>query len=463
MLDCYSHNDNEPTIPIKPVIFSKYEAWLREQEPFTQLWLKSSGFAAKLNQLALMPTEDGRLNSVFVGVNSLDDFLQLSGLPHKLPEGHYHFDRNYFENDTQFQQAFLAWGLGSYQFNIYREGSPHNAKLSVPKTVDFKYIKDWISTFYLIRDLVNTPTEDMGPPELAESVSQVAKEFGASINVLVGDDLIKNNFTAIHMVGRAGSRPPCLIDLRWGEPSAPKITLVGKGVCFDTGGLDIKTTDGMLLMKKDMGGGAHALGLARMIMSQQLPVHLRLLIPAVENAVGSQSFRPGDVIRTHSGVTVEVTNTDCEGRLILCDALDEAVNDKPEILIDFATLTGAARVALGADIPAFFSNNSKLTEDLLNSAKTVKDPIWELPLYQPYLRYLNSEIADIANCAVQYRMAGSILAALFLQQFVPSQIPWVHFDLFAWNLDKRPGRPVGGEVFALRAVFDYLQNRFKAN
>ncbi len=461
MLECYTRVNEQPSIPIKPVVSSQYQDWLKKQDGFIQAWVKNSGFTGDTDQISLVPTAEGDVHSILVGVTDLDDFLQFGALPEQLPEGYYHFDETHFENDAQFQQAFLGWGLGAYQFNAYRERAPLRAKLLIPKAINADLLEDWVSTIYLIRDLINTPTQDMGPPELAEAVINVGKEFDAKVNLLVGDELIEAGFSAIHTVGRAGSRPPCLIDLRWGDPNAPKLTLVGKGVCFDTGGLDIKTSDGMFLMKKDMGGAAHALGLARMIMSHELPVCLRLLIPAVENAIGSESYRPGDVIQTRSGVTVEVTNTDAEGRLVLCDAIAEAISEDPDMLMDFATLTGAARVALGADLPALFCNNKELAEGLLASAETVKDPVWQLPLYQPYRVYLNSEIADITNHAMQYRMAGCILAALFLQHFVSDQIPWAHFDLYAWNGEKRPGRPVGGEVFALRGVFHYLQNRFK--
>lgn len=461
MLECFSRVSEQPSIPIKLVVASQWQAWRQNQPGLIQTWAKSSGFTGEPGQISLVPTTKGGLQCVLLGVSRLDDFLHYGVLPQRLPDGCYHFEEQAFQDKEQLQQAVMGWGLGSYQFNAYRQCTPISAKLLIPKTIDDDILEDWITSIYLVRDLINISAEDMGPPELAQAVVNVGKEFGAKVTTIVGDELLAAGFSAIHTVGRAGSRPPHLIDLRWGDPNAPKITLVGKGVCFDSGGLDIKTTQGMLLMKKDMGGAAHVLGLARMIMAQELPVCLRVLIPAVENAIGSHSYRPGDVIRTRNGLTVEVTNTDAEGRLVLCDALAEAVTDDPDIIFNFATLTGAARVALGPDIPALFSNNKELAKKLLTSAKVVKDPLWQLPLHKPYREYLKSAIADMTNCATQHHMAGSIIAALFLQNFVADQIPWAHFDIYAWNLEAKPGRPLGGEVFALRAVFHYLKNRFK--
>ncbi len=320
-------------------------------------------------------------------------------------------------------------------------------------------MRQQVAGLYQVRDLVNTPAEDMNPEHLAAAVRDTARAFGARVREIAGDALLARNFPAIHAVGRAASHAPRLIDLRWGRSTHPKITLVGKGVCFDSGGLDLKTASGMRLMKKDMGGAAHALGLAHMIMRARLPVRLRLLIPAVENAVAGNAYRPGDVLASRKGLSIEIDNTDAEGRVILCDALTEAAAESPELIIDFATLTGAARVALGTDLPAMFCNRDEVAQCLADSASAVRDPVWRLPLHRPYRELIDSRIADIANSA-SGPYAGAITAALFLEDFVSADTPWIHFDLMAWNIRSRPGRPEGGEAMGLRAVFDYLHKRY---
>ena len=459
MLAYYTREVDQSTLPIKPVVENQLAEWLSSQDLETREWVKNTGFTAKPDTTLLIPNAKGQLHAVLLGVNGMTAFLHYATLPKILPAGQYQIEKTDFDDQESYERALLAWGLGHYQFSAYRQKPPYQAKLLLPKQVNYQLLEDWITTIYLVRDLINTPTEDMGPAELAEAVVNVAGEFDADVKVIIGDELLEAGFSAIHAVGRAGSQAPRLIDLEWGNPSAPKITVVGKGVCFDSGGLNLKTADGMLLMKKDMGGAAHALGLARMIMLRELPVRLRLLIPAVENSVGSNSYRPGDVIRTRAGLTVEVTNTDAEGRLVVCDALAEAAVEDPDILFDFATLTGAARVALGPDLPALFCNQEGLGKALLSSSKMVCDPIWEMPLYQPYRNYLKSDIADLMNASLG-NAAGSIVAALFLQSFVSNQIPWAHLDLFAWNIEEMPGRPKGGEVMGLRAVFHYLEKQF---
>jgi leucyl aminopeptidase len=316
-----------------------------------------------------------------------------------------------------------------------------------------------VQAITLVRDLINTPAEDMMPEHLAQAMITLAQAFNAHVEQVVGDSLLDQNFPTIHAVGRASTHPPRLLELRWGKESAPKLTLVGKGVCFDSGGLDLKAANNMRLMKKDMGGAAHVMGLAHRVMSTGLPVRLRVLVPTVENAVAGNAFRPGDVIRSRKGLTIEIDNTDAEGRLILCDALATGAADNPDLMIDFATLTGAARVALGTEIPVFFCNTDEVAAGLMATAETEHDPIWRLPLHAPYRELLDSKIADIANSAgAPY--GGAITAALFLQEFVPAGIPWVHFDIMAWNTKSRPGRPEGGEAMGLRAVFRYLCQRF---
>jgi leucyl aminopeptidase len=333
------------------------------------------------------------------------------------------------------------------------------AQLVLPKEVDHSPIENIVESIYLVRTLINVPTDDMGPSELAAAAAQLAKKYKAMFKQIIGKELLKNNYASIYTVGRGSDDAPRLLDLRWGNKKHPKVTLVGKGVCFDTGGLDIKPASAMLLMKKDMGGAAHVLGLARMIMEAKLPICLRVLIPAVENAVDGNAYRPGDIITSRKGITIEVGNTDAEGRVVLADALTEAVSEKPDLLIDIATLTGAARVALGTELPAVFSNQDKIVEELTIHAKLVQDPIWRLPLFALYRDSLNSSIADINNNASD-SYGGAITAGLFLKEFVPDDISWLHFDLMAWNLKTRAGRPQGGEAMALRALFSYLTERF---
>ncbi|HJS30400.1 MAG TPA: leucyl aminopeptidase family protein, partial [Alphaproteobacteria bacterium] len=353
----------------------------------------------------------------------------------------------------------IGWGLGGYSFARYRKPGRVPADLVWPKGVERAAVERTVRAAALVRDLVNTPAEDMGPRELAKAAEAMAAELGMKARIVKGDALLKANYPLIHAVGRASTRSPRLIDLRWGEPTHPKATIVGKGVCFDTGGLDLKASAGMLLMKKDMGGAAHALGLARMIVEARLPVRLRVLVPAVENAVSGNAIRPLDVIRSRKGITVEIGNTDAEGRLILADALADACDERPELLIDFATLTGAARVALGPDLPALFCNDESLAGDLARHAAAEADPMWRMPLWAPYRKRLDSKIADINNMA-DGPFAGSVTAALFLQEFVTPGIPWAHFDLFAWNPSGRPGRPEGAEAQTLRSVFATIAERF---
>jgi leucyl aminopeptidase len=327
-----------------------------------------------------------------------------------------------------------------------------------PAGIDRAAIRRAIAAVSLVRDLINTPAEDMGPPHLAEAAKSVAKAHKAKFSVIVGDDLLKKNYPAIHAVGRAAARPPRLIDMSWGA-SGPRLALVGKGVCFDSGGLDLKPASGMLLMKKDMGGAALMLALAQMIMDAGLKIRLRVLIPAVENAVGGNAYRPLDVIRTRKGITVEIGNTDAEGRVILCDALAEAqsgkAGDKPDLILDAATLTGAARVALGPDLPALFCNDDDIAEALLRHGKAEDDPFWRMPLHKGYRRMLDSKVADINNVS-DGSYAGAITAALYLQEFIDPGTRWAHIDTLAWNLRDRPGRPEGGEALGLRALFAFV-------
>ena len=355
----------------------------------------------------------------------------------------------------------LGWALGCYHFTKYKSqpmvlGKP---TLVWPKNCDRGAVKRTAEATTLVRDLINIPAEDMGPPELALAARKLAKKHDARIKVVVGNALLKKGYPTIHAVGRAASKAPRLIDMTWGRANSPKVTLVGKGVCFDTGGLDLKSASGMLRMKKDMGGSAHVLGLAHMIMEAKLDVRLRVLIGAVENAVAGNAYRPSDIIRTRKGVTVEVGNTDAEGRLVMCDALAEADREKPALIADFATLTGAARVAVGTQIAAMFCNDDELASDLYHAGEKTSDPIWRLPLFPAYRRLLNSKVADINNVS-EGGFAGAITAALFLEEFVSKDTPWIHFDIMAWNAVALPGRPVGGEAMGMRALYDVIEKRF---
>jgi leucyl aminopeptidase len=419
-------------------------------------WLDSNDFSAAPGSVALLADASGKLVRVLAGVDAGDPLAALAGLPCSLPDATYHLaDESVLADPLQ---AALGWALGSYQFHRYRQPKRAPARLAV-SAADLQTLAPLVEATALVRDLVNTPTEDMGPEQLAEAVRQVAKPHKARVREWVGDDLLKANFPTIHAVGRASHRPPRLVELTWGKAGQPKLLLIGKGVCFDTGGLNLKAGDGMRNMKKDMGGAAHAIALAGLVMQARLPVQLTLLIPAVENAVAGNAMRPGEVITTRAGFSVEVDNTDAEGRLVLCDALAYAAEQKPDLIVDFATLTGAARVALGPDLPALFANDDAAATALLEAASSVDDPLWRLPLWRPYRRMLDSSIADFANAGPS-RHAGAITAALYLERFVPDGTPWLHLDTYAWNDAERPGRPRGGEAMGMRALFAYLSRRY---
>jgi len=444
-------------IPVALVVEGEFGAWLERQNESLRRWLTATGFKAKQGDFNLVPSADGQLQAVIACIAGADDLWALGGLPAALPEGDYYLDAAL--EPRQRERLALGWALGSYQFTRYKEPKRAPARLALDPGCDAGRLQRQIDAVTLARDLINTPAEDLMPEHLAEATQALGREFGATVEQIVGEELLARNYPVIHAVGRASSHPPRLLDFRWGDPNRPKITLLGKGVCFDSGGLDLKPSSAMRLMKKDMGGAATALGLARLIMSAGLPVRLRVLVAAVENAVASNSLRPGDVICSRQGSTIEIHNTDAEGRLILCDALAEAGAERPDVMIDFATLTGAARVALGTEIPALFCNDEALAAGLLAAAEREQDPVWRLPLHQSYREMLDSKIADLAN-ASESSYAGAITAALFLKEFVPAGIPWAHFDLMAWNLKTQPGRPEGGEAMGLRAVFGWLGQKY---
>jgi len=455
MLPCFFTREVKAAVPIRLLLQSEYPAWLTKQSAFVKQWLSSNQFLSEPGNISLIPGDSGKLSSVICCISDMNNIWAVGNLPTVLPCGTYFFDipRDYYSRFAS------VWGLGAYQFSRYKKFLKKPAQLYLPKELHPEKINNIVESIYWVRDLINTPTDDMGPSELAIAASELRQLFSAKIKHIVGEELIKQNFPAIYAVGRASDDAPRLIDIRWGNKKHPKVTLVGKGVCFDTGGLDIKPSSAMLLMKKDMGGAAHVLGLARMIMQAKLPICLRILIPAVENSISGNAYRPGDVINSRKGLTIEIGNTDAEGRVILADALTEAVSEQPDLLIDIATLTGAARVALGTDLPALFTNQETLARDISQHAHREQDPVWHMPLFTAYRDSLNSIIADINNNSTD-GYGGAITAALFLKEFVPDNIPWVHFDLMAWNLKPRPGRPQGGEAMGLRGLLSYLSARF---
>lgn len=453
----------EAAVPIEPVEASSFPAWRERQGADRRRWLEASGFTGERGSFCLIPGEDGAVRSVILVTGGADEpgagMWDFAGLPMALPPGVYRL-----ANPLAAERADAAaagWALACYRFDRYRKPQREPARLVWPDECDRRQVLRTADAVAMVRDLVNTPANDMGPEELAAAANELASAYGARATTIVGDELLARGFPAIHAVGRASVRAPRLIDLVWGEPERPKLTLVGKGVCFDTGGLDIKTSAGMKLMKKDMGGAAIVLGLARMIMDAALPVRLRVLVPAVENSISGNAMRPLDVVATRKGLSVEIGNTDAEGRVILADALHEAATEAPDLLIDCATLTGAARVALGPELPVMFCNDDALAESLLAHGRAVDDPLWRLPLWPGYRRLLDGKTADLTN-APDSPFAGAILAALFLSEFVEPVRSWVHIDAMAWNVTARPGRPEGGEASALRALYAIVAQRFPA-
>jgi leucyl aminopeptidase len=431
--------------------------------PAQRQWLATLGFNGAPDTHALLPDEQGRLRAVWAGVRSADHPWALAALPRCLPAGRYRLGRTDEAGlAADAQAAAMSWQLGAYAFSRYKAPKREAAELLITPDDAARHGLLLAQVIADTRDLVNTPAEHLGPAELAAAVQKVAQAHGARFRQTVGDDLLKAGFPAIHAVGRAATQAPRLIELNWGRPKAPRITLVGKGVCFDSGGLDIKPPDGMRQMKKDMGGAANALGLAALIMSLKLDVRLQLLIPAVENAIAGNAYRPGDVIPTRAGLHIEIGNTDAEGRVILCDALAYGAESEPELLIDLATLTGAARVALGGQLPALFCRDMTLARELVDRSLALHDPLWHLPLWRDYHAGIESDIADIVNTG-RGPQAGAINAALFLDDFVPAGIPWLHIDLYAWNDSARPGRPVGGEAQTIRTLLALLQQRYGAH
>jgi leucyl aminopeptidase len=451
-----------PSAASIPITFATKATWAAIAkslpEPMQQ-FASANDFSAGPGKGLILPAPDGKIAQVIFGIEDETgksrDLFRPGSLPGLLPPGVYRFANA--PHDARL--ATLAFALGSYRFSRYRKAEAPGVRLVPPEGVDVADIARMAEAAYLARDLINTPSNDMGPEELAAAAETLAKCYGASFKSIIGDDLVAQNFPLIHAVGMASTRAPRLIDFTWGDPSHPKVTLVGKGVCFDTGGLDLKPSSGMLIMKKDMGGAANVLALAQMVMDAKLKVRLRVLIPAVENAVAGNAFRPLDIFKSRKGPTVEIGNTDAEGRLVLADALALADEEKPDLLVDLGTLTGAARVALGPDLPPFYTNDETLAEDVAAHAKTENDPLWRLPLWPAYDSWLDSKVADINN-APSGGFAGSITCALFLQRFVSDTTRWLHVDIYGWTPSAKPARPEGGECQAARAIYKLLSQRY---
>ncbi|WP_367605995.1 M17 family metallopeptidase [Legionella sp. W05-934-2] len=426
-----------------------YEQNLAKMTPREQQWLSHHSIAGKVGEVCFIYGDNGQLQKAIMVDKADNRYLSLAKLAKQLPSGHYQLANNLDNEDL------LGWGSTQYSFTKYRESKEKLKTLQVtPAQLD--WLHDELEAIFLVRDLINTPANDLGPSQLADAVKQLAVQFHAEYEECVGDSLLTHNYPAIHAVGRAAADAPRLASLHWGKKGDPLIAIVGKGVCFDSGGLDIKPAQNMRLMKKDMGGAANAIGLAHWLMRKKLPIRISLYVAAVENAVGAGAFRPGDVITMRNGLTVEVDNTDAEGRLVLADAITRACEDKPQLMINLATLTGAARVAVGTDISAMFCNNEALASAVETASLAVHDPVCRLPLFPGYEKMLDSSIADLVNAPSSF-YAGAITAALFLQRFVEKGIPWIHFDVMAWNLSSKPAKPEGGEAMAIRALGQYLK------
>lgn len=446
--DIFYKTQGERVVPIVLISQSEWDDGHSKHSSLESNCFAARQFKGKLGDYCFIPNSDGLIEKAFVGSGVGNQDTAMANAALALPPGVYQVQGSIRK------EALLAWSLAQYRFDAYKKWDIAPKILKVDNN-ELDAVLALSKSIFLVRDLINRPANDMGPAELALVVEQLATHHQAEFSQWVGDELLQDNFPAIHAVGRASASAPRLLSLVWGNAKHPKVTLIGKGVCFDSGGLDIKPSSGMRLMKKDMGGAAHVIGLAQWIMMQQLPVHLQVLIPAVENSIGPNAFRPGDVLKMRNGLTVEIENTDAEGRLVLADAMAKACEDKPDLMIDFATLTGAARVAVGTEIAAMFSNNDQLAQAMFEVADKVGDPVWRLPLFAPYDELLNSNAADLVNSSPS-PYAGAIVAALFLRRFVASTTPWVHFDVMAWNTGNKPGRPEGGEAIGFRAVAEYL-------
>ena len=453
--------ETDPAATAIPITFATKATWEAVKGALpaeARQFAEANGFAAKPGKCLILPAPDGAIAQVIFGLEEesakAHEPFRTGALPGLLPAGTYRFANA--PQDARL--AALGFALGSYRFARYRNVDTPEVRLVPPDGVDAAELTRMVEAAFLARDLINTPSNDMGPTELETAARDVAKRFGAKFGCIEGHEL-KQNFPLIHAVGMASTRSPRLIDFTWGDAAHPKVTLVGKGVCFDTGGLDLKPSSGMLIMKKDMGGAANVLALAQMVMDAKLKVRLRVLIPAVENAVAGNAFRPLDIFKSRKGITVEIGNTDAEGRLILADALALADEEKPDLLVDLGTLTGAARTALGPDLPPFYTNDETLADDVARLARQENDPLWRMPLWPAYDSWLDSKVANITN-APSGAFAGSIVCALFLQRFVEAATSWLHVDIYGWTPSAKPGRPEGGECQAARAIYKLLSERY---
>jgi leucyl aminopeptidase len=455
--------DSSDSVPLWLFYENEIDAWRATQPPPVARWLAEQHFKGEKHRVVLLPDTAGGLAAAVGGLGRRHGELSLwhaAGFVERLPPRRFHLVQEFTRDEAT--QLCLGFAYGSYRFDRYRPAKSEAASIEAPANADMHYVELAAESLRMARDWINTPAQDLGPAELAAAAHRLAERHQAAYREWVGEGLLAANFPAIHAVGRASTAAPRLLELRWaprGGESYPRLTLVGKGVCFDSGGLDIKPGSGMALMKKDMGGAAVVLALAHLLMSVGIRAQLRVLVPAVENAISGNAYRPGDVLTTRKGLTVEVGNTDAEGRLVLCDALAFADAELPDLIIDFATLTGAARVALGPELPALFGNDDRIVQELARISAVEHDPLWPMPLWAGYEDELASKIADLNNVASS-ALAGAIFGALFLKRFVGESTPWVHIDLYAWNAKDRPGRSVGAEAQALRGVYRYLVKRY---
>jgi leucyl aminopeptidase len=437
--------------------------WLAAQPAAVASWVRANGFQGERHRTLTLPAADGRVAGVLVGLGGLRHPNELTlwhaaGLPDRLLPAQYVLATEL--SPSAATQFVLGWLIGGYRMGRYRSAAqPAPPSLSFPPGADIEYARAAAEASALARDLINTPANDLGPAELAQAGADLGTRFGARCRVLDARELEAQGYPLIRAVGAGSPREPCLLDLRWGDGAAPQVSLVGKGVCFDTGGLDLKSSTAMLLMKKDMGGAACTLALASLLMSLRAPLQLRVLIPCVENSVDGRAYRPGDVLRSRKGLTIEIGNTDAEGRLVLADALTEADSERPALLVDLATLTGAARTALGPELPAAYSSDEQLLNEARRAGDAETDPIWPMPLWAGYDDELASKLADLGNISAT-PFAGSIIAALFLKRFVTATPSWLHIDLYAWNAKERPGRPVGAEAQCFRGLYRLIRERF---
>ncbi|MBI3439381.1 MAG: leucyl aminopeptidase family protein [Proteobacteria bacterium] len=444
------------TTPIHAIRTGEWSQWIESRPDAVKRLAAAHDFTAQNGRILLVPATDGSIERVLFGLGDAANAMAMGALAQHLPAGDYRIAAA--PREFAATAVATAWGLGAYAFDRYKKRKRPAPRLAAPDGADMADASRLVLASWLARDLVNTPTNDMGPEALHEAAEAVAHKYDASFNATVGDALLDAGYPLIHAVGRAAQQAPRLLHLSWGDGNAPRLAIVGKGVTFDTGGLDIKPSSGMRLMKKDMGGAAHALALAQIVMDAKLSVHLDLYLPVVENAISGDAFRPGDIIKSRKGLTVEIDNTDAEGRLILADALARASEDHPALLLDFATLTGAARTALGPDLPPFYANDETLAAELASASVETSDPIWRMPLWDAYDGDMDSPVADLKNTG-DGAFAGSIYAALFLRRFVDAPA-WAHFDIFAWAPKERASRPAGGEAQALRACWRVLKGRF---